>query len=270
MKNYIDVDGLWDSGSPSIRLFTKFIPLIASSFALLFANQQARGDDVFPFPGNETLFDSQNVEGLNNHLRLSFALYTPSTPANPSGVYIGARIFVVNANGGAQAQCAPDIPDFNGNGDFPFIFGQQDGNTTVAFWKNDGSLTVRCYNSAGKLISSVHYGPFSNAHLASLRFTQSGNIALHWQSGANADSSSHIAWLIGEYGQIITINGPYGPYLNTSFLEILDQKNDNQQWTWRSPPVFTSSSCTTFVWTFKGPNTAGHYVSVVTASLGPL
>ena len=46
-------------------------------------------------------------------------------------------------------QCVPDIPDYNGNGDAPFTFGQLDGNTTVAAWKHDGSVTIWCYNGQG-------------------------------------------------------------------------------------------------------------------------
>jgi len=250
----------------SVKLFFKSLPVVVSLF-LLSANHKACADGVFPWPGPETLWAGTTLAGLDGQTRLAFGLWVPST--NPEGQYVGQRLFVLDTNGGIQGQCVPDIPDYNGNGDAPFTCGQKDGNTTVAAWKSDGSITIWCFNGQGKLISSVRYGPFTNASLVGFRFTESGNIALHWQSGPNADSSSHIAWLLGEYGQIITTNGPYGPYTNTSFLQIVDQKNGNQQWLWRNPPVFTSSSCTTFVWTFKGANTNGGYNKVLTNNLGP-
>jgi hypothetical protein len=232
-----------------VKLLSKTLPR-AVSLLLLLLSHKAFADGVFPWPGPETLWPGTTLPGRDSQTRIAFALFVPS-PTNPNGQYVGERLFVLDANGGIQGQCVPDVPDYNGNNDAPFTCGQKDGNTTVAAWKSDGSITIWCFNGQGKLISSVRYGPFANASLVGLRFTDSGNIALHWQSGPNADTSSHIAWLLGEYGQIITVNGPYGPYNNTSFLQIIDQKNDNQQWLWRSPPVFTSPSCTTFVWTFK-------------------
>ena len=85
------------------------------------------------------------------------------------------------------------------------------------------------YNSQGQLIGSAGwFGPFHDVQIQNLSF-HTGGLGVKWlfSNGANA------VWCLDEYGAIVSVGGPFGPFKGTKLgIVTIDSPAPNQLWHW--------------------------------------
>jgi hypothetical protein len=218
-----------------------------------------------------SLFDAKTSVGADGLYRMLFD-YNPAMAGSKS-TYAGSALFIFNPNGGLVAAGSPTIPasagasfmnsTILGKSVFPYersntaLFAQADGNTTVLFYYtlSDGvgsQVGTWTYNSAGALIAAATYPSFSGVVIPGAYFDPSGKIIVKFRQSKNP-TAVYAAWVLDEFGTIVSATNWYGPY-GPSSGKIRLNSSGQQIWTYTFPS--SGGTFLTNVWTFNASGSA--------------
>src|SRR5258707_4568479 len=217
------------------------------------------------------LLDAKTAVGQDGLLRVILD-YNPGS--HGASTYSGSALWIIDPNGSfIRAAGSPTIPASVGafyfttkGGPTPIfhaersntaLFAQPDGNTTVIFYYGAGadpllgvtSFGVWTYNSSGKLVSGVGYGPFSNEVIENLYFDSTGKIVVKWAAN-RGPSATYAGWVLDEFGTIASATGFFGPFGPSSQIGKFRVNASNQLIVPFSFPTAGGTFNTAF-WTFN-------------------